>query len=108
MILDVTQPVLDYSGEPARTPDGKETTVRKMIFQALDSQLPSEVLSVDDKATAFRLLCQVMTKDKVDLTAEDATFIKRRSGVVNPPLPHGRICEAIEAAGNPTVDDSDE
>ena len=103
MILNVTQPILDYDGEPARTSEGKAILLRSMIFQALDSMIPGQTMSVEDKETSFRLSCQVMVKEKVELTVEDAAFITRRSGEVNPPLPHGRICEAIAAASNPAT-----
>lgn len=98
MIVDVTEPVLDYRNQPLidETSD-TPITMRDVIGSALGQIAPGEQPAAEHKAKAFEISVKIFASDKVELTVEEAAFIKARSGLSNlSPLVYGRICAFIE------------
>jgi hypothetical protein len=101
MLIDVTKPILDYAGEPILidSPTGPKTlTFREAAFQALNSVLEGENPAPAEKETIYSLTMKLYSEPAVDLTIEEAAFLKDRSGKVMSPLVHGRLVEALEGA----------
>lgn len=102
MLIQTTQNVLDYESNPI--PNGeangepKFLTVRDVLGFALNNYLPSEQPTPDDKATSFALSSALFAGPTLELTVEQAAFVKTRVGIVGSPLQLGRITALIENA----------
>lgn len=114
MILLTTNVILDYDETPMKNgPEPaagaidtrKELTVRDAIYIALNNW-PDVVPTEEQKVECFRLSTAAFSAAELDLTLDDAAFIKKRAGAVLSVLLYGRLSALLEAAreGNPFVD----
>jgi hypothetical protein len=81
--------------------DGKETkrphTVRDAIVTAINSQTRDDLLTAEQKIKVFGLSNKLYeNQEEVDLTEEDVTFIKERSGKYLIPVVYGRLLEIFK------------
>lgn len=98
MLIETTKAMLDYAGEPMDN-GGKPFTVRDGMFLALNTYAGQYVPGTQEKADAFRLTVAMFAGPTVELTIDDAKFIKDCSGrSTASPLVHGRLCELLENA----------
>lgn len=97
--INVTREVKGYQGESIPFNERPATTYRDLILQCLNQAALGETLSAEDRVTAFRLSTLVCGDEIVAIDpGEDVAFIMRRSGLVNPPLAHGRLKELFDSA----------
>ncbi len=97
MLVDVSQPILGFDGKPMRdTPDGEPVLLRDLLSQVLNAFMQSETPTAEDKEMAFPIALRIHSSDKVRISSEEVSYIKRRSGVISSVLAHGRILEALD------------
>lgn len=99
MLIDTQAIITDYDGDPVVEPrpgtaDMIPITVRFLIWQALNTQLPGDAWDADERYRRFDLTLRTR-QDTADLTESDREFIKAQSGRVNSPLAHGRLCQLL-------------
>lgn len=100
MKIDLSYPILDLNGSPLL--EGFD--VRTACVQALTSALPSDERSTgDQKVKLFSLAVKLTSTqgDEVDLTAEEISQIKSRSGQLFTPLVVGRLWSILDPASVP-------
>jgi hypothetical protein len=95
MTIDVTKTIPDYKGEPVKD-GGKDLTWRDVIYSALNTQLPSENLTNDQKMKAYQLTKRAFDSDVVELSVEERAFILERVKVIYIPLIIGRAVELFD------------
>jgi len=84
MIVDMTQKLMGLKGDALKDENGEEIVLRTIITNALGVPLESDKgMSGDDKAKIWAVAVAVQ-KDKVDLTIDELSLIKKRVGEVFP------------------------
>lgn len=98
MRITVTDGVKDYDGKTVMNDsrEGKALTLRDIFMTALNNNLPTEMLTMDQKVRSFDLSQRMSGSTTVDLTVEEAAYIKERVGVFYAPLVYGRVCELLD------------
>ena len=105
--VDVTEPLLDYSGEPI-VRDGRVLTLRDCIAEVLQAQDPTTQTppGKESLARCFGLTSRVYASPKVEFDAEDVNFILQWSARVNfNALWDGRLHEALDPPVTPPEDE---
>lgn len=102
MLIETTQRILGYEGEELSngTKNGEPNplTFRDAVGVALNNFGAGENPGAEQKATAFELCAQLYASPAIEITVEQAAFIKQRCGAISTPLVYGRVCEIIENA----------
>jgi len=99
MLIQTTQEILDYEGNPIPQGD-KNLTVRDVVFLALNNWAENEPMPTSQqKLDAFRITAALFADVTAEVSIEDAAYIKERSGAISGALTHGRLCEILERAG---------
>lgn len=94
MKYDITQQILDYDGKPAQE-KGKEFTFKKILCETLPLALEEDTSEV--KVKIFEICMKVFNAtDTLELTADQAAFVKERVLKIGSPLLIGRINEWID------------
>jgi hypothetical protein len=110
MLIQTTQQILDYMGEPIPngTKDGATLNLqlRDAVFLVLNNYAEGETPTGDQKLQAFKITSAMFSGPTAEISVEDASFIKERSGKITGALIHGRLCELLERAGQPPAVDS--
>lgn len=110
MLIETTQRILGYENEeiPNGTKNGEPNplTFRDAVNVALNNFVSGEQPTGEEKASAFRLSSALFAGPTMDLTVEDAAFVKRRCGIVSTPIVYGRVCEIIENANQLAPDET--
>lgn len=102
MILDSTELVLDWEGNPV-VESGKPLLYRNLVAMSLAGE-NSVQFSADEKGRAFALLSRFYQDGKVTVDLDEAAFIKRHAAVVLATFGYGRLAAWLEAAAGPTAD----
>lgn len=90
---DLFNNTINSKGESSKKP----LIYRDILSTVLNSVLPNEVFTVDQKAKLFQLSVKIYASDEVDLSIEEAFLIKSRAEkVYNSPLFYGRICALFD------------
>lgn len=96
MIINVTQPILDYEGNPTQKGEGV-FTIRNAIEQALNTFLKgAPPMTEEDKAKCYQISMKVWARKEVNLTVDDMSFIKKRSGQIHNPITYGRLKDLFD------------
>lgn len=100
-IVDVSQPVLDYRGKPAKEAstngeDPEPVLLRSLIFQALNTPTQGDARDDEHAYRRYKITAAVFADDEVSLSQKDVAFIIEQSGKVNPPLAHGRLRDVLD------------
>jgi len=88
----------------------EKVTFRSMCIMALNTVADEERMGAEAKAKCYQLSLKFFKKGKeVDLTVDEATFIKERAGKILSALAYGRLCDWIEGVDNDEdeVDDTE-
>ena len=104
MLIDVTQTLKGYDGEPIMNGMPLQPlTLREAAFTALNSVPEGENPPATIKEKIYALTLKLYSDAAIDLTIDEAAFLKERSGAVMAPLVHGRIVEILENANQLTA-----
>ena|SRR6185436_12502090 len=95
MRINTTQVLKNYEGKEILE-DDKPITLRDVFSIGLNSQLPDEKMTADQKAKIFQITTKLYTNNEVDLTVDQLALIKEQVGKVYNPLVYGRVCEIID------------
>jgi hypothetical protein len=95
MIVNVTEPVLDYEGKPVKDGD-KDLLWKEVIYQALNAILPNEQQTVEDKTQCYRLTTRCFQTDQPDFTLEERLFIIAKIQRIYSPLVAGKAQEFFD------------
>lgn len=98
MTINTNAVLLNYKNEPIIQKDGveeKELTVKEALTTSLNSTGPGEILTADKKNKIFQLSLKIHANDQLELTVDDAAFIKERVGIIYSAIVYGRICEIL-------------
>lgn len=104
MKINVKEVIKDYEEKDIfeTGPEGKKSiTIRIVIVNSLNSIIPQEAMSADDKSKVFQLSMKMYTEDNPDFTVDELSFIKTRVGKIYNPLVYGRICQIFDKKGDP-------
>lgn len=115
MRIKVTQPVLDYEGNPLlankTNPDGSPVlgddhrpvqepeTLRSYLVLALNNKARTETepIGAEEAAKRYQLTTKLYAKNEVDLTLDECVLLKARvAAVYDSPLIVGRIGDVLE------------
>ena len=88
--------IKDFNNKPIKNEKGKEIIIRDIIAVALNMEDNDHRLTAEKKNQAFQIGIKLYEKNEVDLTVDQAAFIKERVGIFYSPLIYGRICELLE------------
>lgn len=79
MIIDLTQQILDLSGQPMRDENDEPAILKNIVKTALMSTIKGdENASADEKINRTILAKDAYTSEQVDWKSEDVTLIKKR------------------------------
>lgn len=76
--------------------DNKAFIVRDAFIIALNSQMPNEVITAEDKSRIYQISIKLFKGSEVDLSLDERSFIKKRADKFLSPLVYGRVCEILE------------
>ena len=104
MLIDLKATILSYKEKPIQTtdtndqgvPEERDLIIKDVFVTALNTIADNEVLTVEIKNKIFQLSTKMYKEDTVDLTVDDAAFIKTRVGKIYNALVYGRICEILD------------
>ena len=96
MKIITTEVIKDFKGEPIKNEKGQEVTARDIISIVLNMEDNDHRLTAEKKNQAFQIGIKLWQDKEIDLTVEQAAFIKERVGYFYSPIIYGRICELIE------------
>ena len=97
MKLKIKTEVLDYEGKPIKVSDTENLVWRTVVFNALNSVVPNEVLTGEQKARCYRITQKIYDSNEPDLTVEERSFVLERiEKVFNSPLICGKSKEFFE------------
>lgn len=104
MTVDLKTVLLNYKGEPIKVLDAnkegdqeeKDLTLKDVFAVALNTIVDNESQTAELKNKIFQLSVKVYAGDDVELTVDDAAFIKERVGKVYNSLVYGRTCEVLD------------
>lgn len=74
----------------------KPVTLRDVFSTALNSTLPDEKLTADQKVKIYQITTKLYENDEADLTVDQLALIKEQVGKVYNPLVYGRVCEFLD------------
>lgn len=95
MRIKVIDPVLDYESKPLV--NGTEPVPwRKVFSEALNTMLPNEVQTAEDKNKCYQITMKVFASNEVDLTLDDRHFLLGKIQKIFNPLVCGRAAELLE------------
>jgi hypothetical protein len=98
MVLNVTEPILDYKNEPIKEGE-RNANWRDVIFNALNSQVPGENLTTDQKVKAYQVTKKTFNADTPEFSVEECAFILERiKAVYAMPLIIGRALELFDGS----------
>lgn len=102
MKINLKAPILDYENKPVQNKGAEEPLNFLNVFiNALNSQLPSEVLTAEVKNRIYQVSMKIYKSDEPNFTPEQLTLIKERVGKIYNPLVYGRVCDLIDGTGEP-------
>lgn len=100
MKIDVTQVLIDYEGKELKSKD-KPYTLRDALAIALNSNLPNELQTAEDKNKSYQLSRKIYDNKEVDLTLDDRSFLKEKAGKYLNILVQGRVWDILEDKPEP-------
>ena len=91
----------DVEGKVITSEIRTKVTLRDLIAMSLN-QNREEILTAEDKARCFALGVKLWGNNKgiLEVSVDEAAFLKERAGKNLAPLGYGRVCEAIEQASS--------
>jgi hypothetical protein len=95
MKIRVTDQVLDYEGEPLKDGD-KELIWRTVFRESLNSMMPGDQFTADEKDRSYRITTICYQGDVVDLNLDDRAFLLDKIRKIYNPLVCGRAKEILE------------
>lgn len=102
MKLDFSQQLRNLDGSPmVESAPGSDVSVKVTLGIVAANALlapddPSAKQSGDDKARAYSLATRVYGASELDITVDDASFIKKRVGQSMPTIVVGQVYELID------------
>lgn len=95
MRIKVTDPVLDYEGQPLKDENDKPIIWRNLINKALNNQIANDDVFTDEyKTEAYQISHKLYMSNEPKFTAQQtATIVKRLKGYYNSPLIFGQAEE---------------
>ena len=100
MKILTSNPVIDYQNKEIKNEKGEVITLREIISVALNSFIEGETLTSELKNKIYQISIKLWSKDELELTVDDAAFIKERAGKTLTALAFGRLVEVIELSAD--------
>jgi hypothetical protein len=95
MKINVVAKILDYEGKPIKEGE-QEIDWADVVSTSLNSQLPGEQLTAEDKVKCFQITSKVYASKTPDLTLSERNFILERVKKIYNPLIVGRAIEYFD------------
>lgn len=95
MKIKLLSTLKDYENKDLEK-DGKPFVIRDAFIIALNSQMPNEVITAEDKSRIYQISMKLFKGNEVDLSLDERSFIKKRADKFLSPLAYGRVCEILE------------
>ena len=100
MVIDITQPVLDYEGKPVKETNAEDSPIltwRSAFYMALNNFSREEQPTGDIKTRCYQITQKLFASKEVDLTVDQRSLILERvRKIFNSPLVCGRAEEVLE------------
>jgi hypothetical protein len=96
MKVNTNVKILDFQGKVIKDESGKEAVAKDIISTVLNLEDNEHRLTGEKKTQAFQIGIKLWDKDEIDITVEQASFIKERVSIFCPPIVFGRISELLE------------